>query len=381
MRSAAVFAGAALIAGVAASAAATYFARLVVSPRRSRPDDVEILGYGTDTVILRSGADTAAPGRFGVWLDGGRGHVRLGPVVDHDPYAGTVTRTLLGVDSGALRAGPGRWNQYYYAGTPKTALGLTYHDVGVPTTIGPMPAWYVPPHPDVPARDTWVILVHGRGATREECLRALPVLHRLGFPTLTVSYRNDAEAEEVPTGRYHLGEAEWRDVQEAAAHAVRQGAQGLILFGWSMGGAITLQLLARSPLADRVRAVVLDAPVLDWRDVLRHQARMNRVPTPLGRLSESVLEHRHGRRLVGIETPLSLDRLDWVGRAAELSVPVLVLHSEDDEYVPVGPSRALARARPEIVTFVPSFGARHTQEWNLDPQSWETAVARFLLEL
>ena len=34
------------------------------------------------------------------------------------------------------------------------------------------------------------MLVHGRGATREECLRALPVLHRLGFPALVVSYRN-----------------------------------------------------------------------------------------------------------------------------------------------------------------------------------------------
>ncbi len=41
-------------------------------------------------------------------------------VIDHDPSAGPVTRTLLGVDTGALQAGPGRWNQYVHAGTPRT---------------------------------------------------------------------------------------------------------------------------------------------------------------------------------------------------------------------------------------------------------------------
>ncbi len=37
--------------------------------------------------------------------------------------------------------------------------------------------------------------------------------------------------------------------------------------------------------------------------------------------------------------------------------------------------------RPDIVTFVPSRGAGHTREWNVDPDGWETAVARFLLKV
>jgi hypothetical protein len=59
---------------------------------------------------------------------------------------------------------------------------------------------------------------------------------------------------------------------------------------------------------------------------------------------------------------------------------VLVLHSDDDEFVPSGPSHALAAARPDLVHLVTSRGARHTKEWNVDPQAWEAAVARFLLE-
>jgi pimeloyl-ACP methyl ester carboxylesterase len=82
-----------------------------------------------------------------------------------------------------------------------------------------------------------------------------------------------------------------------------------------------------------------------------------------------------------VDTPVSLDRLDWVNRAAELRVPVLVIHSQEDEMVPAAASQRLAAARPDLVTFVPVTGARHTCEWNVDPQGWEAAVATFLLRV
>jgi alpha-beta hydrolase superfamily lysophospholipase len=371
----------AVAVGSAVSAFAAFLARQVVSPVEERPDDVEVIGVGAGTVTLRAGEETVAPGRYGLWLDNGGGHARLGEVIDHDEYAGTVTRRVLGVDRGRLTEGPARWNQYFHAGTPGTALGLSFEEVDVRTELGPMPAWYVPPAAAAPDPQTWAVLVHGRGATREECLRAVPVLHRLGLACLVVSYRNDPGAPRSRRGRYHLGDAEWMDVEAAVLHAVDAGARGVVLVGWSMGGAIVLQTVSRSWLADRVRAVILDAPVIDWRDVLDHHARLLKVPGPVGRLSQAVLEHPHARRLVGVETPLSLSRLDWVTRAAELELPMLLVHSDDDEFVPAGPSRRLAQARPDLVTFLSVPGARHTKEWNVDPEGWETAVARFLLDL
>ena len=365
----------------ALSVVAALLARHVVSPTEERPDDVEVIGVGAGTVTLRAGTETVAPGRYGLWLDSGEGHARLGEVIDHDEQAGTVTRGVLGVDRGRLRDGAARWNAYFHAGTPGTALGLGFQEVEVTTELGAMPAWYVPPAGTAPGQDTWVILVHGRGATREECLRAVPVLRRLGLTCLVISYRNDIGAPRTRRGRYHLGDAEWRDVEAAVLHAVDAGARDVVLVGWSMGGAIVLQMVSRSWLADRVRAVILDAPVIDWRDVLDHHARLNHVPAPIGRLSQAVLEHPRARRLVGVETPLSLSRLDWVERAAELELPMLLVHSDDDDYVPSGPSRRFALARPDLVTFLSVPGAQHTQEWNVDPEAWETAVARFLLDL
>ena len=359
------------------TAVAASFARAVVTPRRHRADDVEVLQVGPSRVVLAVSPDTVVPGRYGVWTDAGRGHFRVGDVLE--VTAGRVTRELLGVDAGTVRPGAARWNQYYYAGDPGTALGLAHEELLVPSEVGDLPCWSVSA---AAARegpgDTWAVLVHGRGATREEALRALPVLHRLGVPALVPSYRNDADGPSSPARTYGLGDTEWRDVEAVARYALEHGARRLVVLGWSMGGAILLQFAARSPLAAQVAALVLDGPVVDWYDVLDHQARQKGVPVRLGRYGLRLLAHPLGRRLVGVEGPLDLRAMDWVHRAQELVLPVLLLHSDADDYVPSGPSQRLARARPDLVTYVGGSLARHTKEWNVDPAGWESAVEAFL---
>jgi uncharacterized protein len=377
LRAAVAGASSALAAGLAAAAAATVFARKVVTPDAERPDDVEVLAVGDGVLTLRASEETTLIGRYGLWQERGDTHARLGPVIDHDVAAGTVTRPVDHLDSGRLRPGRARWNQYYFAGNPSSALGLDYQDVEVPGEAGVLHGWLVPGGES----RTWAILIHGRGATREECLRALPVLHRLGITSLVASYRTTAGLATVPVGRYHLGDREWQDVESAIIFAAEQGAGEIVLVGWSMGGAIAMQTVSRSWTAERVKGIVLDAPVLDWRDVLAHHARLNKVPPAVGRLGQSVLSHRSAWRLAGTEAPVDLDRLDWVTRAGELTHPVLLIHSKDDEFVPAGPSQRFADARPDLVSYLSIDGARHCKEWNVDPDGWDAAVARFLLRL
>src|SRR3954462_3671929 len=218
LRKGALAAGAAsaIMAGVSAAGslgAATYFARRVVTPDPRRPDDTEILAVAVDRVTLGLTAETGVRGRYGLWLDGGRGHARVGEVLDVDDERARGTRRVEGVDSGLLTVGFARWNQYYYAGSPQDAFGLPTQDVRVRSELGDVPAWLVPPDPSAAAGDRWAILVHGRGARREECLRAVPVMHELGFTTLIPMYRNDIGAPPSPDGRYNLGLSEWRDVE------------------------------------------------------------------------------------------------------------------------------------------------------------------------
>ena len=355
---------------------ATYFARRVLTPDPIRPDDTVIHVVHSDSVTLSGTPDITVPGRYGLWLDGGKGHARIGGVLEVDHRRKRVRRELLGVDSGLLQPGPARFNSYYWSRDPQSDLGLATEDVMVPAELGPMPAWVTPtPHG---TGDRWAILVHGRGARRIEAIRAIPALHAAGLTCLVPSYRNDGEAPKGPDGRYNLGLSEWRDIEDAVALALARGAQEIILVGWSMGGAIVLQFLDRSRLSSAVSRAVLDGPVVDWGLVLRHHAELHRVPAPMSHLGSALMGKNWAKRLVGVSESVDVAKTDWVARAEELHHPMLLIHSRDDEFVPVGPSEALAQARPDLITYEPWSLARHCKEWNVDPRRWDAVVTDFV---
>jgi pimeloyl-ACP methyl ester carboxylesterase len=372
----AVSAGSIVAAGALTTiGAATYFARRVLTPDRQRPADTQVLAVTDDSVTLGLSPETVSPGRYGLWLDDESGHARVGEVLELDEASGRVRRELLGVDYGHLEGGLARWNQYYFGGPPDRSLGLPTEYSDVLTELGTMPAWVVPA---ATPSHRWAILVHGRGARRHEGLRAVKPLHDSGINVIIPSYRNDIGARRGPDGRYNLGLSEWRDIEDAGLHAVQRGARELLLVGWSMGGAIVMQTLSRSWLADHVTHVVLNAPVLDWGDVIAHHARANGIPAPIGGLSRALMGRHSARRLVGVHAAVDVAKTNWVARAGELEHQILLIHSVDDEFVPVGPSQALAQARPDLVTMELWETARHTKEWNVDPARWERSIAEFV---
>ena len=59
------------------------------------------------------------------------------------------------------------------------------------------------------------------------------------------------------------------------------------------------------------------------------------------------------KAIAGFRYHLDWDGLDYTGRAARLTTPVLLFHGTADPRIPVATSQAFARARPDLVTFVP----------------------------
>lgn len=344
-------------------------ARRVVTPARTRfrESDVLAIDSSNGTITLAKNPDTVLPGRYGLFFGTPERYLRLGGLLESNGT--TVTRELESPSDGLPERGPATFSGWYYSRPDE--LGIDYRDIAVPTPAGNAPAWLFPASDDT---GRWVVIVHGRGTTRSECLRAVPVWREAGYSSLLVSYRNDGDAPRSSDGLYGLGDTEWQDVDAAITVAAEHGATEIVLMGWSMGGTIAVQTTLRTSRPDLLRGIVLESPVLDWGRVLEFQADATRIPVPLRLAAIGAISNSWGRALTGLEAAVDFPGLDVVSRADELHLPMLVLHSDDDGFVPSSGSHDLAAVRPDIVTFERFTVARHTKLWNYDEKRWTSAI-------
>lgn len=358
-------AAAALGTGFGAAAALTtgvgwFYSGVLLDTRRALVLPERVLRVAGDVVTLAGSRLARQPGVWG--LRTADALARIGPVLADRRTE--VDRPVTGGDRpvpgpAALDVGP-------FDPDP-AARGVAFTEVAVPTPLGPAPAWHVPA-----GGDTWVVAVHGRGGTRRESLRILPALHALDLPVLVASYRNDGEAPASPDRRDHLGNSEWIDVAAAVRFARDAGARRIVLYGWSMGGAVTGAYLDRGAHAADVAAVVWDAPLVDWRATLRLQARNRRLPPGLTPLATSITSRRIG---------IDFDRFDLRRRPPAVRPPTLLVHTDADTAVPVQASRDLAAAAPSLdwpLRYVEVPDLEHTAAWNADPSAYEDLVSHFL---
>lgn len=303
--------------------------------------------------------DWDKPGTQGLQWEGGYGQV--GPDIREEPGRAVRSFTLL---EGALAPGTRvRLDSFAYPGDPLRAFALPFEDVAIPGPLGAMPAWFV----DAPG-DRWAILVHGHGgATRRDMLRQVPTFYAAGYKVLVMSYRNDVGAPQEKDGRYHFGATEWADLDAGVAYALEHGARGIVLSGNSMGGAIVVSFLERSPQAASVTGAVLDSPMLDFEQTVRWRAR-NRAPGFVVSAGLWVASWRFD---------LDYGELDYLAKADRLRAPVLLFQGAADKTVPKAASDELARLRPDLVTYVET-AAEHVQSWNLDPAGFDARIKAFL---
>lgn len=387
----------AIVAGLAGGsfALATHFARKVLTPA-VRPDArVTVWAIEDDAAapggrrVWIHGPDAALPGEYSFIFDGGSGHARLGPVVDRVLDVGSggargggvdrVAREVVAVDRGELRVGArGRVTGWWY--TDPAELGLETERVVIPVDGGLTWAWLVRPEPGAEQEGRWAVHVHGRGALPEEALRGVRPLTRAGVTSLVLAYRNDPGAPRGLRGRYGLGIAERRDVDDAISYAIAHGARRVTLVGWSMGGTASVLAAGRGPHRSVVDGLVLDSPALDWPSLLLRQAALVRLPSTFARLAMRLMQRGWVRGAVPGVKGTDLGSLTAEELAGGLRVPVLIHASADDTYVPWGGSLRVAQLRPELVTLREAAG-EHVKLWNVDPGAWERATEEFVRTL
>ena len=325
--------------------------------------EVEVVALDDGLVTLRFPTEEdlhKEPGTVGLEWPGGYG--RIGETIQVDGSEAIREYTRL---EGNLAVGDlVRADKFAFPGDPARAHGIPFEEIEFTSPLGKLMAWQI----NGP-EDTWVIFVHGRGASRGEALRMLPVVDWAGLPSLVITYRNDEGAPEGPSGYYRFGITEWQDLEAAAQYALANGAADLVVVGYSMGGGIVVNFLYQSPLADRVVGVILDSPMLDFGATVELGAQNRRLPAFLTPVAKTISGFRFG---------IDWEALDYLRRVDDISVPVLLFHGDADDIVPVSTSEKLAASRPDLVTYMLFQGATHVGAWNVDSSTYEAAVSEFI---
>ncbi len=143
----------------------------------------------------------------------------------------------------------------------------------------------------------------------------------------------------------------------------------LILTGISMGAA-TVLMASALPLPKNVKGIVADCPYTSPEAILKKVSGGLHYPTalayPLVRLSARLFGH------------FSLERVSTAQTVKESPVPILLIHGEDDRFVPFSMAQEIARANPEKVRLVPFPGAGHGLCYLVDKERYEREMKAFL---
>ena len=330
--------------------------------------DLEIVAIGERTITLRPGPDSKADGPWteaGVWgLELEEGYHRVADILSISEHS--VVREFIPLGGHPTVGEMVRLDSYSFPDDPEAAHGIPFQEVPVSSTIGAFPAWFIDGH-----GSTWAIFVHGKGAKRQEALRMVPTVVEAGYPSLVITYRNDEGETASADGYYRFGQTEWEDLEAAIRYALNHGAEDVVLVGYSMGGAIVVSTMYRSPLASRVGGIILDAPMLDFNATVDLGARQRGAPGVLTAL---------GKWIAAIRFDIDWDAFDYLRRVEEIAVPTLLFHGDADDTVPIETSDAFAD-RSNLVTYVRVPNAAHVRSWNTDPARYESAVREFLNSL
>lgn len=201
-------------------------------------------------------------------------------------------------------------------GVEPSDLGWEYETVGVTTEDGlELAGWFIPAENEA---EEVVLILHGYPADKANVLGMGVPLHN-DFDLLLIDFRYFGESEGWMST---LGVNEVRDARAAIEYLDSKGYEKIGVYGFSVGGAVALMEAAEN---EKVDAVVSQAAYASLEEMAL--ASFDK----LGLMNEPMVEGLFGLAKLGLgvdpraKTPLSLIK--------EIDIPVLLLHSKQDEVV------------------------------------------------
>ena len=195
----------------------------------------------------------------------------------------------------------------------------------------------------------WVLYLHGNSATIASRVNIVRYegLRGLGVNVLAAEYRGFAGLDGRPSEAGVTEDA--RQAYEYLRQRLGVRPDRLVIFGWSLGSAVAVNLAAEVPSA----AVILEGAPASLVAIGERQYPWVPIRAVMRNPFESILK---------------------IGR---VDAPLLFLHSPEDEIIPIEEGRRLFGAAPEPRTFVEIRGG-HIAPADLDAQRFFGAIGAFL---
>lgn len=216
-----------------------------------------------------------------------------------------------------------------------------------------------------------LILMHGyRSMTLRDSAGGYFLGKKMGFNVLAADQRAHAGSE----GRViSFGIHERRDCLSWIEYANARFGKDIpiVISGLSMG-ASTVLMAAELELPENVAAVMADSPYSSPADIIRKVARDRHIPDNLA-MPFILL----GAKLYG---GFNLKETTAENAVANSRTPILLLHGEDDRFVPCEMSHAIYKNCPEGSKLVTFPDAGHGLCYILHPKDYERAAVEFLYQ-
>lgn len=202
-------------------------------------------------------------------------------------------------------------------------------------------AWFIPAPTTAPA----VVILHGWGGTAADMLPIAPGLHQLGFHSVFL----DARTHGLSDDEDFMSMPRFAEDLETALDWLieRDDVSSIGVIGHSVGAAAVILAASRNPNIDAVVAVASFAhpEELMWRAIP--------YPAPV---KWTML--RAIRQMIGV----SYDDIAPRNRIADIEVPVLLVHGEDDEVIPVDDAYTIQENLPSCRLIVVPKGTHSDLE-------------------
>ncbi|MBW7474894.1 alpha/beta hydrolase [Paenibacillus oenotherae] len=274
---------------------------------------------------------------------------------------------------------------------PMDAKGLAYSDVSFPSNSGQttVHGWFIPAAPaaakgsEVQALSAaaapldskrTVIFSHGYGANREETwvpmYELAGLLHRLDYNVLMFDYGYASSEDRSPaTG----GHEESQQLLAAVNYVREQGAEQVIVWGFSMGAGTALQTALQT---DEIDAMILDSLFLPSPESLYSNVRQHLdLPRyPSLPLIEWMLPFWTGTKFNQIPAEQVMEKA--------FTIPLFVIHGTNDAKAPLVTAEHIAsnQRQPLSREWVVQ-GGKHELLFQTRPKEYIQRAALFLSQV